>query len=213
MRYFRLLLVLFVVGCTGTAQVSAPVVAVPNRSNEKLPGKYAVNIQSGGWNLTTKKTGPAAGCDFWKFDTPIDAAFNTAMQSTLRAMFENVEFRSDLRDAETLEEQDIDAQISIIQGPANSEYGFVPKILTQDTVTAVSLTVHIAIKDQQGQIKQHSITGNANTKKLVIAWTCNGLADIISATARDAVRDLVGQTAVYIDDTVREKGARTSLQQ
>lgn len=197
------LLSLILVGCTGTAQVAAPVLS---HNSLKVAGNYAVHMQSGGWQLKTKPDGMA--CMFWSFDTPVDESYVLAMQTVLKETLQNVDFRPDIQDINTLRSNGYDAQISLVQGPANSRFGLRQGLFVSTPESDVDLTLHIAILYADGQTQQQTITGKASDDGFEL--TCGGVSNVIANAAREAVRDVVSRTIDSIDDRLEIKRLQAS---
>lgn len=187
------LMALLLLGCTGTAHVTTPLVA---HKSQKIAGNYAVHIQSGGWQL---KTNPVdASCSLWRFNTPVDESYVKAMQTVLTETLQSVDFRPDIQDTHTLKRNGYDAQISLVQGPAASQFGISPNSFGAGTDSDVELTLHIAILYPDGQRQQQSVTGKASKDGFKVI--CSSIADIIADAAREAVRDVVSQAVDSIDN-------------
>lgn len=192
------LLSLLLIGCSGTAQVAAPVVT---HNSLKVAGKYAVHMQAGGWQLKTKPSDMS--CFFWSFDTPIDESYMTAMRTVLKETLQNVDFRSDIQDIHALKRNGYDAQISLVQGPADSRFGTRPGMFISKPESDVELTLHIAILYPDGQRQQQSVTGKASES--AYEPTCGSVSNVIADAAREAVREVVSQAIDSIDDRLEIK--------
>ncbi len=197
------LLSVFLIGCTGTAQVATPVVT---HNSLKVAGNYAVHMQAGGWQLKTKPSDMA--CMFWSFDTPVDQSYVTAMQTVLKETLQNVDFRSDIQNVHTLRSNGYDAQISLVQGPADSRFGSRPGLFISKPESDVALTLHIAILYPDGQRQQQSVTGKA--RESAYEPTCGSISNVVADAAREAVRDVVLQAIDSIDDRLEIKRLQAS---
>jgi hypothetical protein len=200
LKKLALLSGLLLSACTGTAVVPTVTIDTPI-GMKPMPGSYAATIQSGGWDLRTKN--PGMGCSAWSFDTNINPSYEKAMRDVMTRSLEKVDFTANILSPSDLKAKGYTAQVIVQQGNADSDFTTVPSSFTFSARSDVSLSVIIAIRDENGVVYQDTVTGQGFAAKDLGA--CPSIGESVGAAAQDAVRSLVKDIVLRVRDGLNNR--------
>lgn len=121
-KIFTILFLFFLISCSSTVEFSEPIVVSTPSGIEKISGKYAAYIQTGGWQLETEAK--TLVCGAWTFSADINEPYVIAAKQTLSQMFDDITFYNNILSAEEMKNENYLGQISILQTSARATFGF-----------------------------------------------------------------------------------------
>jgi hypothetical protein len=189
--------------CTGQAQIP-PVDAYMPSGLSKVPGRYAAQIQTGGWALTVKPAG--FQCWMYDFSADMNAPYERAMRELLTQSVAHIDFVTTTLTPAQLQAYGYDAAITVYQGAADSAFTMSPNFFTMAATSEVSVGVTLAINDAQGLVYQHSLTSKGMGHDDV--FSCGGASEAVGKAAQQAIQDVVQNTAVYLREGLRDRISR-----
>ena len=176
--------------CTGVVHV--PPVAVDLPDSTPVPGHYAAQVQSGGWQLSTETE--SHNCGAWTFEGDLNGPYDAAMRDALEQTLESVEFIDQTLAADEIAASDYDAQIVVYQTNARSAFTIKTGFWQGSSLSGMELTTVLAIITDEGLVHQGTIVGKGEGK--VDVFTCNTAGEAVSQAAVNAIRDVTEKTAL-----------------
>jgi hypothetical protein len=198
------LTVVFVSACSHTVMV--PPIAVNSPLGlSKISGKYAAQVQTGGWTLNTKIRN--GGLPIHSYVVDLNRAYANAMHEGLKASLENVEFVSETLSADQLKAKGFDAQIVVYQGHAEAVYSAQKGFWMVTHLGDVSLTTTLAIVSPEVGLRyQHSLEEKGTGAFEVMMG--NKVEEVLEKAAGNAIEKIVQATLLYVRDGLHSiKGA------
>lgn len=195
MRFVRLAsvlaLALMTVACSKDVTVQAPTIAVTDLgSSSKTPGKYAVWIQTGGWNTEVKAAGYT--CSAWSFPMALEGGYSSAAQSAFSQSFGSVHFITDTLKPADLKAQGFDAQIIVYQGGLSASFNPVAGFWTASLSASLGIDGTVAVVGPSGLTSQGTAKGIATggSEDSMFA-SCGDAAEAIAAAGQVALKNFV----------------------
>jgi hypothetical protein len=169
---------------------------VPNFDGARLanvgarqPGRYAVMVQSGGWDMNTEIVG--LGCLVHSFKTDLNPAWDNAMRSALAAAVERADFITEPLPPAELDRQGFAGQVAIMQTNARSRVAVVPRGFTASSTSETTVEGILVVSFPGGDVKQEPLRGRGVGKSGT--FTCGDAGDVVGAAGAGAVRAMVQQ--------------------
>lgn len=176
-------------GCTSNVTVAAPSISPTEfASASKLPGRYAVYLQSGGWNKEIKTEGFT--CSAWSFPTNFDQGYIQAAQSGFSQSFANVDFVQSTLSPEELKANGYDAQVFVYEGNMGAKFGVIQGFWTGSITVDVEFEGIVAVANADGLKSQGQIRGTGHgTNNNVVS--CDTAGPAIQQAGGKAITDFV----------------------
>ena len=194
--FFALSIGVLVCGCSQTVTVSHISVSSP-LGLAKIPGRYAAQIQTGGWALDTKNRNGGLSLNTYVVD--LNGAYLNAMQEGLKAGLENVEFVSETLTSSQLKEKGFDAQVVVYQGHAEANYSILEGFMAHTHLGDVSLTTTLAIVSPEAGVSyQQSLEEKGNGAVEVMFGNKN--EEALEKAAAHGIEKIVKSTLLYVRD-------------
>jgi hypothetical protein len=188
----------FLAGCTGQSKVEPVTAAIP-AGVTTTAGRYAAQIQTGGWALAVD-TG-SWDCGAWTFDVDVNKVYADAMKDALKRSFESVEFIEETLKPEEMAQRGYDAEVVVYQGNVASKFWVEKSFFSAKGVGVITLTATMAILDRNGLKSQKTIDGHGMGREGII-W-CGDISDVFGPAAEDAVRHLVSEVVQQVHDGLK----------
>lgn len=175
--------------CTSNVKVATPAIAPAEfASQSKTPGRYAVYIQTGGWQKEVKAQGWT--CSGWSFPTDFESAYAPAARAAFSQSFADVRFVTATLKPDELAARHFDAQIIVYQGAMEANFGVNPGFFTSSMDANVSLEGIVAVTGPDGLQSQGTAKGRGTGLKDT-AFTCDAVSPAISNAGAQAIEDFV----------------------
>lgn len=178
-------------GCSKQVTVAAPTIAPTDLgSASKTPGKYAVWVQTGGWNTEVKAAGYT--CSGWSFPTQLEQGYSAAAQSAFTQSFASVDFTTDTLKPADLKSRGYDAQIIIYQGGISAEFNPVTGFWTASLSASLGIDGTVAVIGPSGLTSQGKAKGIATggTEASMFAG-CGDAAGAIASAGQIALKNFI----------------------
>lgn len=183
------LIALVLLGCA-LAGCSAPVKVSPPRIGiyeAKVPGRYAVMLQSGAWRKDVENEGFTCGA--WSFPTDFDEAYSVAAREGFSAAFEEVDFTPTELKPDEVRAKNYDAQIIVYQGGLDASYLVIQEFWSNRMAVAVELDGIVAVTSEAGLVGQESPRGESRYEQKI--GVCSQGDATVARAGNAAVRDFV----------------------
>lgn len=192
MKFSILVLPLIAVltACTKNIEVSAPNISATDlNSDQRIPGNYAVMIQSGGWQAKVKTSGYA--CSVWSFPTDFESGYVPAVQGAFEQSFAKVSFVQTVLKPDELLSQGFDGEIFVYEGSVNTNFSVSPNLFTVTMNATVSLDGIVGATDKSGRTHQGNVTGTGTGTFSTAFGGCGSVSNAIAAAGPDALKAFV----------------------
>lgn len=185
--------------CTGTVVVPDTSFTLPE-GMKPIEGHFAAQIQTGGWQLTTKSKGLMCGA--WSFEGDLNGSYWRAMSNALNQGLQEVDFVPETLTPAEIAAKGYTAEIIVYQGNAQSNFAIQQGFFTNSAESGVELTVILAILRQDGLKYQQTITSRSRGE--AEAWIgCEFVAEAVGGAASEAIGELTEKMLLYIRDALR----------
>ncbi len=184
-------LALLTAACSKDVTVAAPTIAATDLgSSSKTPGKYAVWIQTGGWNTEVKAAGYT--CSAWTFPMALEGGYSSAAQSAFSQSFANVQFVTDTLKPADMKAQGIDAEIIVYQGGLSANFTPVTGFWTASLSASLGIDGTVAVVGPNGLASQGTAKGIANggSQDSMFA-SCGDAAEAIAVAGQIALKNFI----------------------
>ncbi|MBV2187316.1 MAG: hypothetical protein KUL88_22585 [Rhizobium sp.] len=175
-------------GCQSKVTIDTPSISSSEfASSAKVPGRYAVMIQSGAWKKEVTTEGLTCGA--WSFPTDFESAYASAVHDAFEMSFESVSFVPVALKPDEVRQQKFDGQIVVYEGGIKTVYGIREHLFSADAVSEVKMDGIVAVIGPEGLAGQASPQG-AGVATVGI-FTCSDGSKAVSEAGAKAVRDFV----------------------
>jgi len=179
-----------VAACSYQVQtVSAPQLDVYSNYEKKVPGKWALIIDSSQFDHTVK----AEGINCAAHDYPLD--LRSSFKQSVAATFENIVDSIDLMDnpipAETLTGRGYSGVISIRAEDLRSRLIFEPGFFTSTADATIELDAGMTVYGPHGKLVGTRGTGKGDGNSDAGQF-CGGATDAVGHASESAMKDLLG---------------------
>jgi hypothetical protein len=187
--------------CTVHTEINAVEIKQP-KEQQRIAGRYAAFIQTGGWNLTAG-TGHFAGGGY-NVTLDINEAFQASLKKALSQTLHSVTYTKAAIPIENLSKRGYDNQILIHQGNAEARYSAEPFGWILQIYGYTQLATTVASLDKQGKITQNDVIGyGVNTQEEVLGFK---RAEAVKAASEVAMRDLVKKIVATVRKQLASHG-------
>lgn len=190
---------LILANCSMPVKVAAPTITTPYIA-EKAPGKYAIVLQSGGWQLVAES--PAGGCAAHEFRVPIDAPYKASIRQVIASTFEQIEYVDTALSAEALVAGGYAGQVTIIQSGADADFYMKARFLSPYLVTSEVRVNTVTAINMVGDAQKQFASAAHGRSDAELYMDCTAIGDIVGRAAQDAIQKLVNSMATQLHAAV-----------
>jgi hypothetical protein len=208
-RLAILVLPLFLAACSYKSEVPGVDISKSVIANDRVPGRYAIFLQSGGWQLNPKRVGRVGGeCGLSSYDADLNPVWEDAVRGGLAVALERVDYVTAIIPPAELAKGAYRAQVIITQSNADSLMSFHQKFFSTDAKARTVLEGILVVNHADGTTVQEALKGVGNGIK-PLAFLAMDACEYLSAAAglagSDAVRDMAFVTVQTIKTTLAKK--------
>jgi hypothetical protein len=180
-----------------SAKVDIPELSVqPVPEASRVTGNYAAFVQTGGWQLDTKKD-TYGYCSGWTFETDVNAPYEAAMKRAISQSVEKVTFVEGPVAPQDLSAAGYDALIVVHQGNADAAFNVTGASFVNNGRTSISLNTIVAIINHRGNAHQGTRSGRGQGSGTVLMM-CDDLVGAVKDAAKMALELIVEATGSEI---------------
>ncbi|MBL4863959.1 MAG: hypothetical protein JKY63_03560 [Rhodobiaceae bacterium] len=180
-------------------KVATPTITTPNIA-EKAPGKYAIFLQSGGWQLIAES--PSGGCSAHEFRVPVDTPYKESIRQVIAGTFEQVEYVDTALSAEELVSGGYAGQVTIIQSGADADFYMQARFLSSYLVTSEVRVNTVTAINLVGDAQMQFASAAHGKSDAELYMDCTAIGDIVGRAAQDAIQKLVNSMATQLQAAV-----------
>lgn len=195
-------------GCQSNVSVTAPSISPTDLATQnKTAGKYAVYIQTGGWQKDVDTD--AFTCSAWTFPTDFENGYVTSAQGAFRESFQEVKFVPGTLKPADLKAQGFDGQIIVYQGGMDAKFGITPGFWTNTPNAQVAFHGIVAVVGPGGLSGQSNVKGEGAGQT---TGSCFDIDDAIAAAGTNAMKSFIVNAVNTSKLNVLEMRAKTAEQ-
>lgn len=193
---------LFVASCSTPVRVAIPNISTPSVT-EKLPGKYAIFLQRGGWQLTAEAT--SWTCTAQEFEVPVDQPYEHSIRKVVRETFEAVDYVDAALSPEALANGNYAGQVVIIQSGADAFFNVRNRFISYVVDSEVRVNTVTSVSLVNGTQSQFSSSG-VGQGQVDLYVGCSVAGDAVSMAAQNAVQTLVNSMSTQLQAALVKPG-------
>jgi hypothetical protein len=193
----------------GACAYNAPVGVSPNLNvyssyDEKLPGSYALYVDSELFSQTVRPTG--YNCAAHTFPLDMRDTFKQSVTRTIQQLVEEVEVVQSPLSGEALARSGKRGQIVVRADGLNARVQFIPGFWSASSEGNVELTANLSVDGSNGRILGTTAEGSG-TAQGDAGLMCGGGANAIAMAAEKATKQLLGQLGERLSNSPRMRAA------
>jgi len=189
MRRIAILAAVLLLAACSTTVIPPPTVEVPMTAGSgPAPGKYAVMLQTGGWDLRIKAR--HTECASSTFAVDLNDVYESAMKQVLGRSLQNVEFVSGPLTPVEMVSGGYDAFIAVHQTNATAAFDIRVMVMFWAGYSDASLSSIIAFGDRGGTFFQQQANGSGTGDVGIILW-CPDIDKAVAQATKSALQSLV----------------------
>jgi hypothetical protein len=199
---------LLVTGCAYNAPVTvAPNLNVYSSYGEKLPGRYALYVDSEAYSQTVRPTGYQ--CSAHNFPLDMKDAFKQSVLQTMRQVVDDVEVVQSPLSSEALSRGGLAGQIVVRADSLTARIQFIPGFWSASTDSNVDLSANMSVDGPTGRLLGTSAEGTGHAQGEAGAF-CGGGANTVAEASEKASKQLLGQLGERLSNSPRLRAASTA---
>jgi hypothetical protein len=208
----RMICVLASVSMLGACAYNAPVTASPNLNvyssyGDKLPGDYALYIDTGEFGRTIHPTGYL--CSAHSYPLDIRDPFRESVVGTLQQLVEHVDVVQTPLTADELAKSGKRGQIIVRADSMTATVQFLPGFWSSTGEGHVELTANLTVDGVGGRLLGTTGEGEG-TAQADAGAMCGGGAQALANAAEKAVKQLLGQLGERLSNAPRLREAASA---
>jgi hypothetical protein len=201
---------LFLSGCAYNAPVGvSPNLNVYSSYGEKLPGRYALVVDTEAFNTDVKPTG--YNCSAHHFPLDLREAFAASTASTLRQLVDDVQVLPRAVPATELAKQGFAGEVIVTAESISARVQVVPGFWSSSASSVVELSAGMTVDTATGRVLGTSAQGFGDAQNDAGAM-CGETATAIGAATEKAMRQLLGQIGERLSNSERLRHASAETQ-
>ncbi len=193
---------LFIASCSTPVHVATPNISAPSVAS-KLPGKYAVFLQRGGWQLTAEAT--SWTCNAQEFEVPVDQPYEHSIRKVARETFEEVDYVDAALSPEALASGNYAGQLVIIQSGADAFFNVRNRFISYVVDSEVRVNTVTSVSFANGTQSQFTSSG-VGQGQVDLYVGCSVAGDAVSMAAQNAVQTLVNSMSTQLQAALVKSG-------
>lgn len=176
--------------CSSNVTVQVPNISPTEFASEsKVPGNYAVWVQTGGWQ--EKVEAKAHQCGAWSFPTDFDTAYKASAQTVFSENFQNIKFVDRTLTPDEITADHLDAEIIVYQGSLHSSFSADPHFWWGATMSAdANINGIVAVVGPDGLKHQGNVNGTG-TGTMESGGSCEAAGGAIAQAGGNAVKNFL----------------------
>ena len=192
-------------GCAYNAPV--PVAAnlnVYSSYGEKLPGRYALYVETEAFNQTVRPTGYQ--CAAYHFPVDMKESFRQSVVQTVTQLVDELEVVQSPLSTEALSKAGLKGQIAVRADSMTARIQFIPGFWSSTAESNVELTANLSVDGPTGRVLGTTAEGNGSGQNDAGAF-CGGGANAIALASEKATKQLLGQLGERLSNSPRLRTA------
>ncbi len=192
-------------GCAYEAKpISTGSVSVVSSYTEKLPGRYALYVETTELSKIVRAQG--VNCAAHTYPLDMTEGFRSSVRATLANQIETVEEVTAPLDASTLQAQGFKGQIIVRGDGLEGKLVAIPGFWQATISSTVRASASVIVDGPSGRLVGKSVEGMAEREAEAGAF-CSGGAAAVDSAASEALRKLVMQLGETVANSERLRGS------
>lgn len=210
-RFLTLAAILTAALALGGCAYNTPVAASPNLNvytsySNKIPGRFALIVDSEAFNTTVRPTG--LNCSAHHYPLDMRDAFKSSAAGTLRTLVEDVQILERPLPVPDLARQGYAGQVVVNAETMNARLQIISGFWSNTADSVVELSAGMTVDTVAGRVLGTSAQGFGNAQNDA-GMMCGDAATAIGTATEKALRQLLGQLGERLSNSDRLRQAAT----